>query len=114
VLAYPIRLNDKLAGLASMMANADGKPTQAAHVVYADLARQIDAALAKVKDITAKQVPAFNQLVSEQKIPVIVVDEKGFLKQIQPVHQFGLVGAADGDDFLINDERVFFNVHDFV
>jgi photosystem II stability/assembly factor-like uncharacterized protein/uncharacterized protein YaiE (UPF0345 family) len=78
VLAHPIRLNDKLAGLASMMANADGKPTKAAHVVYADLARQIDAALARLKDITGKQVPAFNQLVSEQKIPAIVVESKGF------------------------------------
>ncbi|CCH01055.1 glycosyl hydrolase, BNR repeat-containing protein [Fibrella aestuarina BUZ 2] len=78
VLAHPIRLNDKLAGLASMMAGADGKPTKAAHVVYTDLARQIDAALAKLKDITGKQVPAFNQLVSEQKLPAIVVDSKGF------------------------------------
>lgn len=78
VLAHPIRLNDKLAGLASMMANADGKPTKAAHAVYADLARQIDAALTKLKDVTGKQVPAFNQLVTEQKIPAIVVDSKGF------------------------------------
>ena len=78
VLAFPIRLNDKLAGLASMMANADGKPTKAAHVVYADLVRQIDVALAKLKEVTGKQVPAFNQLVTEQKIPAIVVDSKGF------------------------------------
>lgn len=78
VLAFPIRLNDKLAGLASMMANADGKPTKAAHVVYADLTRQIDTALTKLKDVTSKQVPAFNQLVTEQKIPAILVDSKGF------------------------------------
>ena len=70
-LAYPIRLNDKLAGVASVVSSADTKPTKASHTVYEDLAKQADVALGKLKELVQKQVPAFNQLVTEQRIPAI-------------------------------------------
>jgi hypothetical protein len=70
-LAYPIRLNDKLSGVASVVASAETKPTKASYVVYEALEKQVNTALGKLKDIVNQQVPAFNQLVTEQRIPAI-------------------------------------------
>ncbi len=70
-LAFPIRLNDKLAGVASVVSSADTRPTKASYTVYEELARQADVALGKLKELIAKQVPSFNQLVTEQRIPAI-------------------------------------------
>ncbi|GAA4421553.1 hypothetical protein GCM10023187_57520 [Nibrella viscosa] len=77
LLAYPIRLNDKLAGVASAVASADTKPTRASYVVYESLAAQVDAALGKLKELISKRIPAFNQMVAEQKIPAIRLESKG-------------------------------------
>ena len=41
-LAYPIRLNDKMAGVASVVSSADTKPTKSSYTAYDDLAKQID------------------------------------------------------------------------
>jgi hypothetical protein len=38
VLAYPIQLNDKMAGLGSNISSSESKPTRNAYVVYEDLA----------------------------------------------------------------------------
>lgn len=70
-LAYPIRLNDKLAGVGSVVSSADTKPTKASYTVYDDLAKQADAALNKLKELVQKQVPSFNQVIAEQRIPAI-------------------------------------------
>jgi len=78
VLAYPIRLNDKIAGIAELVAAADTRPTRSAYVAYEALAKQADDALTRLRDVIGKQVPAFNQLVTEQKVPAIVLDSKGY------------------------------------
>lgn len=78
VLAYPIRLNDKIAGIADQVAQADTKPTKASYVAYEALAKQADEALAKLRDVVSRQVPAFNQMVADQKVPAILLDNKGF------------------------------------
>ncbi len=70
-LAYPIRINDKLAGVGSVVSSADTKPTKASYTVYDDLAKQADAALGKLKELVQKQVPGFNQMIAEQRIPAI-------------------------------------------
>ncbi|KAB7727525.1 glycosyl hydrolase [Rudanella paleaurantiibacter] len=70
-LAYPIRLNDKLAGVASVVSSADTKPTKASYTVFEDLSKQADTALGKLKELVQKQIPAFNQMVAEQRMPAI-------------------------------------------
>ncbi|WP_019986906.1 WD40/YVTN/BNR-like repeat-containing protein [Rudanella lutea] len=70
-LAYPIRLNDKLAGVASVVSSADTKPTKASYTVFEDLSKQADTALSKLKELVQKQIPAFNQMVAEQRMPAI-------------------------------------------
>ena len=73
-LAYPIRLNDKMAGVGSVVSSADTKPTKSSFAAYDDLAKQIDSALTKLKEVINTQVPTFNRLVTEQQIPAIILN----------------------------------------
>lgn len=70
-LAYPIRLNDKLSGVGSVVSSADTKPTKSSYVVYEALEKQVNSALGKLKEIVNQQVPEFNRMVTEQRIPAI-------------------------------------------
>ncbi len=73
VLAYPIRLNDKMAGLGSMVSDGESKPTKASYVVYDDLSKQIDAAVGKVREIADNDVAGFNAFIKELEIPAIIL-----------------------------------------
>ncbi|MFD2937887.1 WD40/YVTN/BNR-like repeat-containing protein [Spirosoma flavum] len=73
-LAYPIRLNDKMAGVGSAVSSADTKPTKSSHAAYDDLAKQIDTALTKLKEVVNTQVPTFNRMVTEQQVPAIIIN----------------------------------------
>nr|WP_245826389.1 glycosyl hydrolase [Spirosoma rigui] len=73
-LAYPIRLNDKMAGVASVVSSADTKPTKSSYTAYDDLAKQIDTALSKLKEVVNTQVPGFNKMVAEQNVPAIILN----------------------------------------
>ena len=70
-LNFPIRLNNKLAALASTVASADAAPTEPSYAVYRDLSARIDAELAKLARVMAEDVPAFNRLVREKEIPAV-------------------------------------------
>ena len=73
-LAYPIQLNDKMAGIGSAVSSADAKPTKASQAAYDNLAKQIDAAVGKLNEVINTQVPAFNRMVTEQQIPAIILN----------------------------------------
>ena len=75
-LNFPIRLNNKLSALAGVVAGADAAPTEQSLAVYQDIAGRIDAQLARLQEVVATDVPAFNKLVREQDVPAIVVREK--------------------------------------
>ena len=70
-LNYPIRLNNKLAALASTVASADARPTEQAHAVHRELSALIDAQLATLERVLAEDVPAFNRLVREGDVPAV-------------------------------------------
>jgi photosystem II stability/assembly factor-like uncharacterized protein len=72
-LNYPIRLNNKLAALAGVVASADAAPTDQSYSVYEDLTGRIDAQLEKLKQVIASEVPAFNRLVKEKEVPAVIV-----------------------------------------
>lgn len=71
VLNYPIRLNDKLAGLFDVANSGINPPSQQARDVFADLSNQADVQLNQLKKIIAEGVPAFNSLIREKGLPVI-------------------------------------------
>ncbi len=72
-LNYPIKLNNKLASLASAVASADARPTRQAYEVFRDLSAKLDDQLARLKEILQKDIPAFNRQVKAQKIPAIIL-----------------------------------------
>ena len=71
VLNYPIKLNDKLAGVFDAANSGNFAPSKQVQEVYADLASQIDAQIAKLKTIKEKDVPALNELIRQKALPVI-------------------------------------------
>jgi hypothetical protein len=73
VLNFPIRLNDKLAGLYSVVNTGYIAPSKQARAVYADLSAQINAQLNRLKQVKEKDIPEFNQLIRKNALPVIGV-----------------------------------------
>jgi hypothetical protein len=69
VLNYPIRLNNKLAALAGTVGAGDNRPTDAAIKLHKELTDQIDAELAKLRTALAEDLPKFNDLLREKKVP---------------------------------------------
>jgi len=76
LLAYPIRLNDKMAGVAGVVSSADAKPTKSSYEVYDDLGGKIDGTSQKLKKIIDEDVPAFNNLVKQNQLPAINLKQK--------------------------------------
>ena len=75
-LNYPIRLNNKLAALASTVDGADYAPTAQSYDVYNDLAGKIDTQLAALVSIKTNDIAAFNKLFAERNLPVITTKGK--------------------------------------
>jgi hypothetical protein len=72
-LNYPIRLNNRLAALGDVVSSADAAPTDQSYAVYEEVVAQIDAELQKWRQVVKTDVPAFNQLVRDQNIPVVII-----------------------------------------
>ena len=73
-LNFPIRLNDKLAGLLSLVAFGDRGPTAQALAVQADLTAAIDAELAKLEELWRTDLPAFNALAREHAADRVILE----------------------------------------
>jgi photosystem II stability/assembly factor-like uncharacterized protein len=73
-LNYPIRLNDKLSGVASVVATGDFRPTKQAIVVRDELVSLIDQQLEKLKTLIESDVQELNKAILEKQIPAIFVD----------------------------------------
>jgi hypothetical protein len=71
-LNYPIKLNNKLAALASVVAAGDAAPTRQAREVFADLSARLDQQLTRLRDILDTRVAEFNTIVRESDLPAIV------------------------------------------
>jgi photosystem II stability/assembly factor-like uncharacterized protein len=76
LLAYPIRLNDKMAGVAGVVNSADTKPTKSSYEVFDDLGNKINGTSDKLKKIVDEDVPAFNQMVKQNQLPAINLKQK--------------------------------------
>ncbi|MDA7977995.1 MAG: hypothetical protein MPJ50_04390 [Pirellulales bacterium] len=70
-LNFPIRLNNRLAALASVVTTGAFRPTDQAVAVRSQLVELIDIELAKLKKIVEERIPEFNKLVKEKDIPAV-------------------------------------------
>jgi len=73
-LNFAIQLNDKLAGVGSVVGSADTKPTKSSYDTYNDLAGKIDQQLGRLKTVLQKEVPAFNNAVKQADIKAININ----------------------------------------
>ncbi|MEN9950541.1 MAG: hypothetical protein RLY85_1293 [Bacteroidota bacterium] len=73
VLNYPIRLDDKLGGVYDMASSGNMAPSKQAKDVYAELAVQVDSELGKLAAILDQGIKAFNKLIREKELPVVVL-----------------------------------------
>ncbi|NKB70690.1 MAG: glycosyl hydrolase [Candidatus Latescibacteria bacterium] len=70
-LRLPVRLNDKIAGLASVVACADEAPPQQAYEVFDHLAREIEAQRVRLDGLVAGDIAAFDDIVRRCGIPAL-------------------------------------------
>ncbi len=75
-LNYPIRLNNKLAALAGVVASGNYRPTDQAVAVKEELTEQIDVHLQQLYAILEKEVPELNELMHAHKVPLLYVERK--------------------------------------
>ncbi|MCS6804911.1 MAG: glycosyl hydrolase [Acidobacteriota bacterium] len=73
VLNYPIKLNNKLAALASTVASADARPTRQMYDVFNDLSARLDAQLTALQQVISKDLAAFNRTLRDGDIPAVLV-----------------------------------------
>jgi phage-related tail protein len=71
-LNFPSRLNAKLSALTSVVASADGAPTQQSYDVFHELTRRIDEQLMQLQKVTDADVGAFNRLIRQSEMPAIL------------------------------------------
>ena len=70
VLNYPIKLDAKLASLASTVAEGDNRPTEQQYAVYEELAAQVDEQLEKVAPILNGEIPEMIQEINPETVPI--------------------------------------------
>lgn len=70
-LNFAIQLNDKLAGVGSVVSSADTRPTKSSYEAYNDLSGKIDKQLDRLKTVLQKEVPAFNDAVRQADVKAI-------------------------------------------
>ena len=73
-LNFPIRLNDKLAGLRGVAATGDFAPTRQAHAVYARLMQAIEPQLDELDAVLGARLDAFNASVRTANLPAVAPD----------------------------------------
>jgi hypothetical protein len=64
-------IKEKFGALASMIDEADDRPTANSHAVFAQLSEQLDEELTKLHHITSEDAVRFNSLVRRLDIPAI-------------------------------------------
>lgn len=75
-LNYPIKLNNKLAALGSIVASADAAPTDQSYQLHEELTTRINAQLRVLEGILSKDLADFNKLVREKNLPAVVVKKQ--------------------------------------
>ncbi|HEX9369060.1 MAG TPA: hypothetical protein VF921_20690 [Vicinamibacterales bacterium] len=67
-LNFPIKLNNKLAALQSVVESGDYRPTDQSYAVFKDLSAQLDAQFAKLDTLIKVDLAAFNVMLTKKKL----------------------------------------------
>ena len=72
-LNFPIRLNNRISGLASVVGSADAPPTDQSVSVFTQLSGLLQAQLDRLKTVIDTDLPAFNTFVKSKDLPAVIV-----------------------------------------
>ncbi len=72
-LNYPVKLNNKLASLASAAGSSFNLPTKQEYEVFDELSGKVDAQLKILRPLLTHQLQKFNALVKSLRVPVVYV-----------------------------------------
>ncbi len=75
-LNFPIKLNNKLAALQSIVESGDYRPTDQSYAVFKDLSAQLDAQLAKLDALVKVDLAAFNVMVVKKKLAPVTPGQR--------------------------------------
>jgi photosystem II stability/assembly factor-like uncharacterized protein len=75
-LNYPIKLNNKIASLASVVESADARPTDQSYEVFKKLAAALDAELRTLQATLTSELPRVNAALRRERIAVVDPDKK--------------------------------------
>ena len=70
-IAFPIRLNDRLAGLFALVQEADGAPNRAHYEVFEQLSSELDGHLAELDQLLENDLAAVNERLSEKRLRLV-------------------------------------------
>jgi photosystem II stability/assembly factor-like uncharacterized protein len=70
-LNFPIKLNNKLAHILSVVQSSDNRPTDQSYMVYEDLATRVNAQLKTLNSLMSTELAAFNRLVHDSNVPAV-------------------------------------------
>ncbi len=73
-LNYPIKLNNKLANVASQMSAGNFKPTAQAVAFKDEITQRIDEQLNQFQEVVTQDLPKFNQLVRDKSVDAVQID----------------------------------------
>lgn len=80
MLNFPIRLNDKLAGLYGVAASGENPPSKQAKETFEVLGSQSDVQLKKLNKIMSSDIPALNKMILDQQVPPIGIKSNDLIK----------------------------------
>ncbi len=72
-LNFPIRLNNKIAALAGVVAGVDARPTDQTYAVFDELSAALQQQLDRLAAVLRDRIPAFNTAVATLGLPAVIV-----------------------------------------
>lgn len=76
LLNYPVKLNNKIASLASVASSADRRPTQQTFDLFATLGAKADEYLSALKSIESKEISDLNAKIKDLNLPAVPAPSK--------------------------------------
>ncbi len=70
-LNYPIKINNRLASIYSVVARGDGKPIDIARPIFEDLKQELEVELKRLDGVISSELPAFNVQLERVKLPAV-------------------------------------------
>lgn len=70
-LNFPIRINNRLASLYSVVSRGEGRPIASAYPIFEELKKELEVELKRLDDVLSRDLPALNRELERAKLPQV-------------------------------------------